>query len=467
MKVRHRQTFYAVSLLVCDLSMVLGAFHFTYWLRFKSHLFPLSSGGVPDYGTYVPAFALAALLMIFVFRASGLYIEERISDFKDEPLMVLKAVALSFLILLAASFFFRENQFSRLFLPLAWVSVTINVLLGRYALAFAYLEYRRRRNKFKEVLMIGASRMAARYAVRQHRQYRLCTRVVGFLDSKFPSLKRYKYLPVLGRPDDLERVLKESPHLNEVIVTSPDIPHRRIIEMMAFCEKRLVSFKWFPDILGLAATQMRVRYEFGMPLLCPKEPPLTEWENRLLKRTMDVTLSAAALLALAPVLACFALAVVLDSRGPVFYRQERVGEDGRTFMLYKFRTMKPNAEKETGPVWARENDARRTRIGGFLRKFNIDELPQLWNVLAGDMSLVGPRPERPHFVGQFREDIPRYMGRHLIKSGITGWAQVNGLRGNTSIEERTKYDLFYIENWSIFLDIKILFMTLFAYKNAY
>ncbi len=466
MKVRNRRTYYAVSLLISDLCMILGAFHFTFWFRFESGLFPLPLGH-PDFRIYLRGLVVAAPLMIAAFRASGLYIEERISTFMEETLMVVKAVAVSFLLLLAASFFFRQNTFSRVYLPLAWVGVTLYVLVGRYALAILYLEYRRRHNKFNEILMVGANRNAAWYALHQLRQFRLCTKVVGILDRHYPGITKYKGVSVLGRPEDLERVLAENPHFNEVIVATPDVSHDRVVEMMAHCDKNLVSFKWVPDVLGLAATQMRVHYKFGLALLSPKESPLAEWENRLLKRAMDVVLASVALIALLPVFAIIAAVIVLDSRGPVFYRQERVGEDGRVFLLYKFRTMRPNAEKETGPVWARENDARRTRVGSVLRKLNFDELPQLCNVFVGDMSLVGPRPERPHFVGRFREDIPHYMGRHHIKSGITGWAQVNGLRGNTSIEERTKYDLFYIENWSLLLDFKILFMTLFAFKNAY
>jgi exopolysaccharide biosynthesis polyprenyl glycosylphosphotransferase len=186
-----------------------------------------------------------------------------------------------------------------------------------------------------------------------------------------------------------------------------------------------------------------------------------------LKRTTDIVLSSVALAMLSPLFLILAAVVKWDSAGPVFYRQQRVGEDGRRFVLFKFRTMKLGAEDKTGPVWTQENDPRRTRFGAFLRRNNLDELPQLWNVLKGDMSLVGPRPERPFFVGRFQEDIPRYMARHSIRSGITGWAQVNGLRGNTSIEERTKFDLYYIENWSLGLDLRILLMTFFARRNAY
>ncbi|MBI4388405.1 MAG: exopolysaccharide biosynthesis polyprenyl glycosylphosphotransferase, partial [Candidatus Omnitrophica bacterium] len=198
-----------------------------------------------------------------------------------------------------------------------------------------------------------------------------------------------------------------------------------------------------------------------------KKSPLDKMGNRILKRLFDILSSVTCVIFLSPIFLIISTIVKLIDWGPIFYRQERIGMDGRSFLIWKFRTMKVDAEKLTGPIWAAKDDLRTTKIGKFLRKFNLDELPQLVNVLRGEMSLVGPRPERPHFVGQFRTDVPRYMARHKIKSGITGWAQVNGFRGNTSIQERTKYDLYYYENWSLALDLKIIFLTLFAFKNAY
>lgn len=466
MKVRYRKTYYAVSLLIGDLFMILSGLRFAFWLRFESG-YLISPLGTPDYQVYAQAFGLVVILMLFVFRAYGLYVEEKIARWLEEFLIVVKSVTVTMLLLLALSFFYRGFSFSRSYLLTSWMSVISFVMILRVAMGYFYMTYRRATGKFKEVLMIGANRESARYAIRHLREPRLCTRVEGILDNRYPAFSRYKRLPVYGGVWDLENVLKQYPNLNEVVLTTRNLPPEDVLKVMTQCEKNLVSFKWLPDILGLMATQMNVRYEFGLPLLCVKESPLSDWENRLLKRIMDVSLSLLAFFLFSPLLFLVAIAVVLDSRGSLFYRQERVGEDGKVFPLVKFRTMREGAESDTGPVWAKEDDPRLTRVGRFLRRTNLDELPQLWNVLRGDMSLVGPRPERPHFVGQFREDIPRYMGRHWIKSGITGWAQVNGLRGNTSIEERTRYDLFYIENWSMFLDVKILFMTLFAFKNAY
>jgi exopolysaccharide biosynthesis polyprenyl glycosylphosphotransferase len=233
------------------------------------------------------------------------------------------------------------------------------------------------------------------------------------------------------------------------------------------CEKRMVEFRLVADLLGMVTSQVDMRTIDGVPLLGLKETPLAESYNRFIKKVTDVIFSTIGLIIISPLLLIITLLVKLSSPGPVFYLQKRIGEDGRRFAMIKFRTMVENAEKGVGRVWAQKDDPRRTKVGAFLRRYNLDELPQLINVLRGEMSLVGPRPERPHFVGKFKEDIPRYMARHKIKSGMTGWAQVNGLRGNTSIEERTKYDIYYIEKWSLAFDLKILFMSIFAIKNAY
>jgi exopolysaccharide biosynthesis polyprenyl glycosylphosphotransferase len=224
-----------------------------------------------------------------------------------------------------------------------------------------------------------------------------------------------------------------------------------------------------PDMLELMTTGVRIKELEGIPFIKIKGIPLTTW-NIILKRSFDIVLSALILVICSPIFAIIALLIKLDSRDPVFFRQERVGLDGKPFHLMKFRTMRVDAEKETGPVWASKGDPRRTRVGSILRRFSLDELPQLINVLKGEMSIVGPRPERRHFVEQFTREVPRYLDRHRVKTGMTGWAQVNGLRGNAPIEERTKFDVYYVENWSIVFDLKIILKTIRAVifgKGAY
>jgi exopolysaccharide biosynthesis polyprenyl glycosylphosphotransferase len=240
-----------------------------------------------------------------------------------------------------------------------------------------------------------------------------------------------------------------------------------MMDILLLCERHLIAFNMVPDLFHVLTTSMDVQSLDDIPLLGLGRWPLDHFWNRALKRACDVAGAAVGLVVAAPVMLAAAAAIKRDSPGPIFYHQERCGEKGRTFRLHKLRTMAADAESRTGPVFAAEDDPRRTRVGGFLRRYNLDELPQLWNVLRGEMSLVGPRPERPHFVEQFKEEISRYMWRHVSKPGLTGWAQVNGLRGNTSIEERVKYDLYYLEHWSLAFDLKILLRTAFARENAY
>ncbi|MDI6783998.1 MAG: exopolysaccharide biosynthesis polyprenyl glycosylphosphotransferase, partial [bacterium] len=249
-------------------------------------------------------------------------------------------------------------------------------------------------------------------------------------------------------------------------IASSRLTHDQILDLMLHCEKQIIRFRFVPDLLEIITNRVVVDEFDGFPLFTVKETPLTGW-NLLLKRGIDIFGAIIILLLLSPLMLIITYLIKRESNGSILYTQERVGADGKQFHIYKFRTMVENAEAETGPIWATENDLRCTQLGCFLRKHNLDESPQLFNVLKGEMSLVGPRPERPYFVEQFKVRVPRYMLRHKVKSGMTGWAQINGWRGDSSIEERTKYDLYYIENWSLLFDLKILFLTLFARKNAY
>lgn len=246
--------------------------------------------------------------------------------------------------------------------------------------------------------------------------------------------------------------------IDRIFITLSDERREETLAVIRSCAALPVEFEIVPDLFGRIGERMRLSEIDGIPLLGVKGFPLESW-NRFVKRAFDIALSIVLLIVLSPLLPLLALAIRIDSSGPVFYSQTRIGRDGRVFRIHKFRTMMVDAETASGPVWANRHDTRCTRLGGILRRTSLDELPQLWNVLIGQMSLVGPRPERPCFVRQFQQDIPRYFDRHRVKSGMTGWAQVNGLRGDTSIEERTRYDVFYVENWSLRFDMKILLLT--------
>ena len=466
---RQRDTFLPWIQLLVDGATIYSVLQTAFWFRFASHYFR-SSLGAPDYHIYLRSFDLVLLVLVFFLRFYGLYKPARLLTFTAEVGKVSKAVVASVILLMAFTFFIRDFSFSRTFLLIAGIFLAFGISISRVLLGLSVMWVDRKRGSLRNVLIVGSDENGRRFARFYKKNPRFGIRVEGFLDNTQPKGDLVEGIPVLGRIDEIENYIKFHRQVHEVLLAEPGMSAEAVLKIIYECEKEMVTFRWVADIFGLIASKMNVSYLAGAPLLSFTDSPLGDWENRALKRSADIFTSFLALIFVSPLLLIVAFLVKKDSPGPILYKQQRIGEDGRRFNLYKFRTMKVGAEEKTGPVWAKEGDARRTRIGVFLRKNNLDELPQLFNVLRGDMSLVGPRPERPFFVSQFREDIPRYMARHSIRSGITGWAQVNGLRGNTSIEERTKLDLYYIENWSLLLDAKIIFMTLaqfFASPNAY
>ena len=463
---RKRDTFFPWLQFLTDCLVIFGILHLVFWVRFTSHYFE-SNLGAPDYSFYHRLFAPITVILVFFLRFYGLYQPAKLQSFSEEALRVFKAVAASTLVLMAITFFVRDFSYSRTYLVTSGLVVALGISAARYALGLLVMWVDRMRGSHRNILVVGYDDAVKKLIYFYKKNPRFSARVSAILDDKLSVGSEMDGALVLGCAGQLAEILKNRKDLHEVVLATQGLSMDSVLKVISDCEKEMVSFRWISDVFGLIASKMTVSYLGGLPLLSFSDSPLGDWENRFLKRMMDLTLSASALLILSPLFLVTAILVKKDSPGPVFYRQKRIGQDGRVFTLLKFRTMRPDAEEKTGPVWAKENDPRRTKLGSFLRKNNLDELPQLWNVFMGDMSLVGPRPERPFFVSQFREDIPRYMARHTIRSGITGWAQVNGLRGNTSIEERTKFDLYYIENWSLFFDCKILFTTLFSRVNAY
>ena len=320
------------------------------------------------------------------------------------------------------------------------------------------------------VLVIGTGEVGQMLMQKILQNRKLGYHVMGFIDSG-KNVRHQKVLnvPVLGTLVDIPAIIERF-GIDEVVIGLPESSHQELVGIISLCEREKVGIRVFPDVFQIMASEVGIGDLGGLPLLTMRDVALQGWKLTL-KRGMDVVLSAIALVFLSPFLLLAALLVKLDSPGPIFYIQERMGLDARPFKMIKFRSMRMDAET-SGPGWTTPDDPRRTKLGSLMRRFNIDELPQLVNVLIGDMSLVGPRPERPVYVEQFRQSIPRYMDRHREKAGITGWAQVNGLRGDTSIIERTKYDLWYIENWSLALDLTIMIRTIVQWvfgtnRNAY
>lgn len=439
-----------------------------YGLRFWLDIIPIE-GDPPAFTAYLKALPVVLIIHLWMFRAYGLYEDTRRIRRIEEVFIVIKAVSISVIILMAATFIYRGWSYSRIYLVIAWILTILYVTFTRYICI--QLEYNRKKQKKEllKVLVIGASNTTRQIIKWALHNPHYGHEIVGVL-TRDGSLvgKHFEGVSILGEGVNWKNTV-ESVKPDQVILADPDFTRDEITELVFTCEDKMVEVKVVADIYGLMSRHVDVEYISKVPLMGFKDLPLDDLWNRMIKRTFDAVIAFVLFMSTLPLWIFLFIMIKLEDRGPLLYKQERVGRDGRTFDLLKFRTMRVDAEDETGPVWAKEDDDRRTRCGNFLRKWNLDELPQLLNVLTGEMSLVGPRPERPHFVSKFRETIPRYMARHKIKSGLTGWAAVNGYRGNTSIEERIKYDLYYMENWSLLFDIEILFMTFSSksFKNAY
>jgi Undecaprenyl-phosphate glucose phosphotransferase len=442
---------------------VLLAFACAYFTRFNI----VGAESLPETReTFITALLSVALFPI-VFRQAGLYTTSRGRSHISEVFEVFKASLLATLVLVAVTYFTRE-RYSRGTLLVFAGYVFICVSLVRLSFRAVFNEMRRRGVNLKSILIIGAGELGMKVieTIDEHRE--LGFKVTGLLSRREEKVgTRIHGIKVHGLYSDLQVVLEKNP-VDQVIIALPIEEHLQLRELMEVLALRTVDVKIVPDLFSFITLRGGLEEFGGLPILSLQGAPLDGW-NLILKRAFDIALSFVALLLLSPILFVLAIAVKLTSKGPIFYAQERMGMDGHLFHMHKFRSMNTNAESE-GAQFATANDARRTPIGTFLRKYSLDELPQFWNVLTGDMSLVGPRPERKVFIDEFKKQIPRYHLRHMVKSGITGWAQVNGLRGDTSIKERIDYDLYYIENWSLSFDLKILFRTAlggFLSRNAY
>jgi Undecaprenyl-phosphate glucose phosphotransferase len=359
---------------------------------------------------------------------------------------------------------FRAYDYSRLVIAIFWMLSIVGATMSRVVFREVLRVARRRGYNLRYAVVVGGGEAASEVFRVLERRHDVGVRVLGRLgDKREDGEKKW-----LGAPEDIRAVL-DAHQVDIVIIALPHADYPRIGAILDGIGDDPVAIHLVPDIVSLSSLRSGIEEFEGLPIIHLRESPLYGW-NRLLKRVFDIVMGAAALVALSPVMLAIAAGIKLTSRGPVLYRQERMGLDGRRFSMLKFRSMVLDAEAQTGPRWAVPDDPRRTAVGAFLRRLSLDELPQLFNVLRGEMSLVGPRPERPSFVEEFRRRVPRYMLRHNVKAGITGWAQINGWRGNTSIEKRIEYDLYYIERWSLGFDINILLQTLwlgFHHRNAY
>ncbi len=454
--------------LLADLLSLEAAFLLTFYIRFLTGWLatPL---GVPPFEQYLSASFVLLLVWAGIFYSQGLYDPTRRKRLEEDLDGLFRAVALGSMVILALAFFVRKITYSRTFFVIFFFNSLFFLAFGRLVARSVLKRYLRRGRGVVRVLFVGATAMRGRLLETFERLPELGLRAVGQIidDPEREAITGAvadgstddsgRHLAVLGSLKEIEKIV-EAHAIDLVLLTLPFRQLWLVAEVADRLGDQVVDVQFVPDMKRLHSSRMRMREIAGMPFISVRNRGLTGMD-RIIKRAFDIVVSALALIVISPLLLVLALAVKVTSRGPVLYRQARLGRDHQSFDMLKFRTMRVDAEESSGPVWTQQNDPRRTAIGSFLRRFSLDELPQFWNVLRGDMSLVGPRPEREVFVREFQQDIPRYLERHRVRSGLTGWAQVHGLRGNTPIEVRTLYDLYYVENWSLTLDLQILLRT--------
>ena len=440
-----------------------------WFLRFSLKIIPVTKGQ-QEVETYLQLLPIVTIVFPLAFAVQGLYRIRPTRSRTEEWLSVAIGSIVATVVFSGVLLWVRPGRsdilYSRATLAIFLVCAIAFVILGR-AIVRAIVERAHRAGKrLDRVLIAGSGELARAVVERVNGHRELGFLVVGYLKNGEES--KLDGLECLGTIDQAEQVIAEQ-NIDHVFVALPHASSQAMMSLLDRLVRSVVAIHVVPDLLQFMVLRSRVEDLDGLPTINLSETPLEGW-SRFLKRGFDLIVATLALIVFSPVMLIVAIAIKLGDRGPIFYRQERMGLDGKPFDIVKFRSMRVGAEKDTGAKWAEKDDPRRTRVGRFIRETSLDELPQLFNVLLGDMSVVGPRPERPQFVEQFRAEFPHYMLRHKVRAGITGWAQVHGWRGNTSIRMRIEHDLYYIENWSLMLDLKILFMTLIhglKHENAY
>lgn len=456
--------------IVLDALIITASYLLAWFVKFESSM----ANKDPNIGRLEQDVYFAALIFIvpgylILYHVCRLYTPKRTTRSKYEIWDLFKANAIGALLIMVGLFVIKLQDFSR---GLIGYFVLINLTLSlveRGLLRFVLRFFRAKGYNMKYILLVGYSRAAEEYIVRLQSNPQWGYVVRGILDDRVPRGTLYKGVKVLGRIENLLYILPEN-KLDEIAITLALADYGRLGEIVDLCEKSGVHTKFIPDYNSLIPSKPYTEDLMGLPVINIRYLPLTNTLNLAAKRFVDIVGSVCALILFSPVMLMTALLIRFTSPGPVIFKQERIGLHNKSFWMYKFRTMEVQKESSEKKAWTTRDDPRVTKVGRFLRRISLDELPQLFNILLGNMSLVGPRPERPLFVEKFKEEIPRYMIKHQVRPGLTGWAQINGYRGDTSIRKRIEYDIFYIENWTMGFDIKILFLTIFKgfiNKNAY
>ena len=426
-----------------DAGIIGAAYFFSWYLRFKSGVFVQDAGVLPA-KTYFSALFLIIPGYLLLYSIFQLYMPRRVKSYRKELMDIIRANGIGFMIFILVLYFIKQEHFSRQMLCIFFF---INISLefaSRYLIRTILWKMRKQGLNQKHILMIGESQMAEQYMDRLRENPKWGYHVFAHLKDK----------------EKLERIL-EGNELDEVVIALRAEDYGKLERIVDVCEKAGVHTKMIPDFGNVISTRPYIEDVQGIPVIHVRRVPLNIMRNRAAKRAVDLIGATVAIILFSPVMLLTALVVAFTEEGSVIYRQERVGLHNQVFYMYKFRSMIMQDEEEEKTEWSTRNDPRITPVGKLIRRTSIDELPQLFNVLKGEMSLVGPRPERPQFVQKFRDEIPRYMVKHQVHPGMTGWAQINGYRGDTSIEKRIEYDLYYIENWTMVFDMKILILTIF------
>ena len=453
-----------------DALAIAGSYILAWYLKFEGPFVTEGAGALPM-SFYLSALYFLVPGYLILYYWFKLYTPKRSQTLEKEILDIIRVntIGVAFFLMAITAFKLGDGNFSRILIGLFYIINVVITLLFRIVLRSSLRYFRKKGYNLKHILLVGYSRAAEEYINRINANPQWGYVVRGILDNHVPAGTQYRGVKVIGTIENLEVVLPLS-HLDEIAVTLALSDYDILEQIVSLCEKSGVHTKFIPDYNSLIPNKPYTEDLNGLPVINIRYVPLTNTINKMAKRMVDIIGSAIGLILLSPLLIVLAVLVKLTSKGPIIFKQERVGLHNKKFYMYKFRSMKVQTESEERKGWTVKNDPRVTKIGAFMRKTSLDELPQLWNILVGDMSIVGPRPERPQFVEKFKEEIPRYMIKHQVRPGLTGWAQVNGYRGDTSIRRRIECDLYYIENWSMVLDIKIMFMTVFkgfVNENAY
>ncbi len=465
---KKHSKFFESILLLMDCVTLSVSWALSYYLRFYSGIIPVYKG-IPPFKIYLTLLIFMIPLWSIVFRVFGLYRPRRVSTRMSEVVDIGKASTFAIMIFVSLTFLFRQYEFSRLTFFYFWFINIVFLSLARIVFREFLRFLRQKGYNQRYALIVGDEKMGQDLVTKLRKHPELGIQVAGFVTSDPNSVGTEIHgVKVIGKYSDVRELITKR-GIDIILVALPFHAHNQLKEVLEWIGDETVSIMVLPDLFEFVTLRGSVSEFEGMPLISLRDTPLYGW-NIIVKRVLDIVFSSLVIIFTSPVMLIIAILIKLTSRGPLLLKQERMGLDGKTFNMLKFRTMFTNAEQETGPVWAKKDDPRRTKIGKLLRKTSMDELPQFFNVLKGDMSIVGPRPERPVFIENFRNTIPKYMLRHKMKAGITGWAQVSGWRGNTSLEKRIEYDLYYIENWSLNFDLKIIWLTLWnglINKHAY